>query len=295
MYKLMIKTHNVTGLKYLCITKRIDHCVYTGSGSLWKKHLDEYGNDFSTEVIFRSDDYGSFVEKCLYYSELYDIVSSDDWANRVPESGYNNNDGKPNVVLFWESASEDEKLEIIARRSVAIKKNHWTRVRDINEIDEIKSKLSKKSSTWWKSKSPSEKAKLLESLWEGRRDFYDAKDDRYDKWKSDLSESIRSYHMTVDKSIISERNRQARLNTSDESKAERKKKIQEVYKSGKHDALFERYSIERRGKNNPAAVRVSIDGVVYGTIKEAVESVGVARSTVDRRLKSNKWKTWYKL
>ena len=33
-YKLMIKQHNITGLKYLCITKKDDYVKYTGSGSL---------------------------------------------------------------------------------------------------------------------------------------------------------------------------------------------------------------------------------------------------------------------
>lgn len=31
-YKLMIKTHNVTGKKYLCITRRDDYISYKGSG-----------------------------------------------------------------------------------------------------------------------------------------------------------------------------------------------------------------------------------------------------------------------
>lgn len=35
-YKLMIKTHNKTNLKYLCITKRDDWKGYTGSGGIWK-------------------------------------------------------------------------------------------------------------------------------------------------------------------------------------------------------------------------------------------------------------------
>ena len=73
-YKLMIKTHNLTGLKYLCITKRANWQDYLGSGTRWNRHLKKHGNDISTELLFESDDYSTFVEVCYYYSDLFDVA-----------------------------------------------------------------------------------------------------------------------------------------------------------------------------------------------------------------------------
>jgi hypothetical protein len=90
MYYLLIKTHNKTGLKYLCkhTTESIDGCYkYPGSGKYWKLHLKKHGKDLSTEILFETDNLDKFEEKGLYYSDLYNIVKSDNWANLVPENG----------------------------------------------------------------------------------------------------------------------------------------------------------------------------------------------------------------
>lgn len=49
--------------------------------------------------------------------------------------------------------------------------------------------------------------------------------------------------------------------------------------------------------NNPKAQKVSIEGVVYNTIKEAVDSLNISRSTIKYRLnnKKEKFKNWFKL
>ena len=47
-YKLMIKTHNVTGKKYLCMTTKADPYKYNGSGVYWKNHIKKYGKDITT-------------------------------------------------------------------------------------------------------------------------------------------------------------------------------------------------------------------------------------------------------
>ena len=35
MYRLLLKTHNQTGLKYLCKTENEDYINYPGSGKYW--------------------------------------------------------------------------------------------------------------------------------------------------------------------------------------------------------------------------------------------------------------------
>ena len=114
-YKLMIKTHDITKLKYLCITSRDDYLSYPGSGTYWKNHISKHGNSISTELLYETEDYEDFLIYCLYYSSILNVALSEEFANMVPETGYNNNDGKPNIVLFWEYASEEVKNEIIKK------------------------------------------------------------------------------------------------------------------------------------------------------------------------------------
>jgi len=54
------------------------------------------------------------------------------------------------------------------------------------------------------------------------------------------------------------------------AKRKRKRKIQDVYKSGKHDHIFERYSEERQGLNNPNAKITMWMGKQY-TMKQFME------------------------
>jgi len=88
-HKLMIKSHNVTGLKYLCYTKTkgLLYDNYKGSGVLWKRHLAKHGNDISTELIFETVDYNDFKIEAIRQSLFFDIVNSDDWANLKLEEG----------------------------------------------------------------------------------------------------------------------------------------------------------------------------------------------------------------
>ncbi len=86
-YKLMIKTHQITGLKYLCVTTRNNYHEYSGSGKAWKDHLIKNGRKWNTELIFESDDIIEFSRMCLEKSLEYNIVGSTDWANIILEHG----------------------------------------------------------------------------------------------------------------------------------------------------------------------------------------------------------------
>ena len=105
MIYLYIKTHNKTGLKYLGKTTAKDPQNYRGSGKRWKNHINKYGYDVTTEIIFQTEDLQELIEKGLYYSELYDVVKSDSWANLKEERG----DGG------WEFVNSDE--QVLALRS----------------------------------------------------------------------------------------------------------------------------------------------------------------------------------
>lgn len=97
MIHLYVKTHNVTGLKYLGKTVSQNPEEYQGSGIRWKNHIKKHGYDVSTEILLSSEDPEVIRDRGLYYSELWNVVKSPEWANLKEESGdggwdYINND-----------------------------------------------------------------------------------------------------------------------------------------------------------------------------------------------------------
>jgi len=84
---LYVKTHNKTGKKYLGQTASEDPYTYPGSGVYWKLHLEKHGNDVTTEIIRECQNKEEVKEWGLYYSKLWNVVESDDWANLKEEQG----------------------------------------------------------------------------------------------------------------------------------------------------------------------------------------------------------------
>jgi hypothetical protein len=86
MYYLYLKTHNITGLKYLGKTVQNPH-EYSGSGKHWFRHLKKYGNDVSTEILAECETIEEFRIIATEYSDKLNIVESKEFANLVPETG----------------------------------------------------------------------------------------------------------------------------------------------------------------------------------------------------------------
>ncbi len=86
MFYLYIKTHNVTGRKYLGYTSK-DPLKYNGSGTLWKLHLRKHGNDVTTEILAECKNKNDIRRLGEYYSDLYNVVEDDNWSNLKPETG----------------------------------------------------------------------------------------------------------------------------------------------------------------------------------------------------------------
>jgi hypothetical protein len=80
------KTHNITGLKYLGKTTQ-DPFKYKGSGTYWSNHINKHGYDVTTEVLKECQSVDELKEWGIYYSDLWNIVESKEWANIRPESG----------------------------------------------------------------------------------------------------------------------------------------------------------------------------------------------------------------
>ena len=90
---LYVKTHKVTGLKYLGKTISSDPYKYPGSGIYWSRHLEEHGYDIETEILHECQTNEELRELGRYYSNLWDVVNAVDehgrkiWANLKPEEG----------------------------------------------------------------------------------------------------------------------------------------------------------------------------------------------------------------
>lgn len=153
MIYLYLKTHNTTGLKYLGKTVR-DPFKYKGSGSYWKHHIRKYGYDVTTEILFQTEDKEEFKEKGLYYSKLWNVVESKEFANLVYEQGEGGIAGasrpewvrkKISKAHQGKKASKETKL-ILSEAHKGIKHSKETRKKmsksHSNISDETRKKLS---------------------------------------------------------------------------------------------------------------------------------------------------------
>ena len=89
---LMVKTHTITGLKYLCkrVTTSDSKAIsYKGSGTRWNNHLKVHGKHINTKIIVKCelDKIEEFSKLCIEHSNKFNIVKSDEWANLIIETG----------------------------------------------------------------------------------------------------------------------------------------------------------------------------------------------------------------
>jgi hypothetical protein len=116
IYYLMVKTHNITGLKYLCQTRKKDPYRYLGSGIEWATHLRKFGKTVTTEVIFQTTDKQQLNDLGRYYSQLWRVVDAMDdfgnkiWANLIPETG-----GGPGVANPTPEINYKRSLKLLGR------------------------------------------------------------------------------------------------------------------------------------------------------------------------------------
>lgn len=85
----MIKRHTITGLKYFCKSTKQNYLKYLGSGVYWKSHLKIHGpeyvvTDWVSEVFYDEEQIKEFA---ILFSEFFNIVISDEWANLKIEDG----------------------------------------------------------------------------------------------------------------------------------------------------------------------------------------------------------------
>lgn len=107
---LIIKKHNVTGLKYFCKTINKDPIKYKGSGTVWRRHLKTHGTDISTIWCQLFTDKEELQKYAVQFSTDNDIVNSRDssgnkiWANLIIENGM---DGGGNAGMQMSTDQKD--------------------------------------------------------------------------------------------------------------------------------------------------------------------------------------------
>jgi hypothetical protein len=107
------------GLNYLGITHK-DPFKYRGSGVYWRKHLKSHNfklDDIETIILFETNDYKELCEKGKYYSKLYDVVNSEDWANLIPETGENSVLGMKHSEETKKKMSESRKGKLVGEKN----------------------------------------------------------------------------------------------------------------------------------------------------------------------------------
>ena len=133
---LYVKTHNKTGLKYLGKTINKDPHKYPGSGTVWRRHLDKHGYDYTTEILLETDSKEELIEKGIYYSNLWNVVESKEWANLKPESG---DGGDMSDVPSWHEAMKKKEKLIGEKNPMYGKPSYYKKTE--KEIEEWKQKI----------------------------------------------------------------------------------------------------------------------------------------------------------
>jgi hypothetical protein len=84
---LYVKKHSITGLLYFGKSTLVDPTNYTGSGKYWTNHLNVHGKYIDTVWCELFLDYDSLVDFAELFSNFFNIVKSDNWANLKAENG----------------------------------------------------------------------------------------------------------------------------------------------------------------------------------------------------------------
>jgi len=150
---LYLKQHNTTGLKYLGQTIR-DPFVYKGSGTRWINHIKKHGYDVTTIVLYETPYMEEIREMGLYYSDLWNIVKSKEFANLIQERGEGvrsteETKAKIRAALKGRTLSDEHKAKISASKkgkthTIESKKKMSNKLRGKTLSDEHKAKIAAK-------------------------------------------------------------------------------------------------------------------------------------------------------
>ena len=109
---LYIKKHNISGMLYFGRTVKKNIEKYKGSGKYWKLHIDKHGkNDITTLWCEKFNNEEDLVEFAIFFSEEFNIVNSDKWANLKEENGLHNSNTRPKERNYKHSLETINKIK----------------------------------------------------------------------------------------------------------------------------------------------------------------------------------------
>lgn len=143
---LIIKTHNITKLKYLCYHfGSYSSCyIYSGSGKYWKQHIKKYGKNISTEILGEYTSIEDAKTNGLYYSKLYNVVDSKDFANLIVEDASHN----------FNHLTKEQRNKSLENREKRRKEHGFTELEILNHerFRNLKWKLTENRSNHYKNR-----------------------------------------------------------------------------------------------------------------------------------------------
>lgn len=253
MYRLLLKTHNKTGMKYLCVTCKENYEKYRGSGVYWLKHLKKHGYDISTTIIHESKHRDQdFIDFCIETSKRLNVVESEEFANLMHECA--------NSSIHGKSTPE----EIRQKMSLSQRKiwNSDGVEEDLPRTIELKKKVSESSSKFWSSEEGNKlRVRHHDRMKNMNEDVRKKLSEMMIMRWEDMSDDERKQHGNK----ITE----GRLAMSEDAKRRRSEKVLESFKTSEARKEFEeRIKIERLGGGNPASKSVHWDGLIFASCKE---------------------------
>jgi len=78
------------GLFYLGKTESENPLLYKGGGTRWNNYIKKYNfkiEDIETWVLHKTSDKEDLRNMGIYYSNLFNVVENNNWANLKPETG----------------------------------------------------------------------------------------------------------------------------------------------------------------------------------------------------------------
>ncbi len=171
---LYLKTHNKTGLKYLGKTIRNPY-TYNGSGKYWLRHIEKHGCDITTEVLLETTDPKEIKKAGILYSEKWDIVNSDQFANLMVETGTGGHN--PNAY------TEEARNKLLR----TISSEEWRET--VGKEASNKMKLTRNNPEWIESIGKESHQRLMVK----RKETMDSEkwqEEKASVWKENLSKSV---------------------------------------------------------------------------------------------------------
>lgn len=251
---------------------------YVGSGTIIKKAVAKHGiGNFKKEIIefYESSD-DAYEAEYLLITE--DILKSDLYYNVVP-GGKGFSSGERHTLYGQVLVEKDSQKFYVSKRDYTSGKYKY-HLSGRNHNDESKEKMRKPKSDTHK-----------ENISKGRNGIIFTNEHKENISLSKQNGKSSFYNSVVVKCLDGTNKI---ISVDEYNKGGYTHVLKGIVKS---DKFKENLSNTRNGKDNPAAVKVSIYGIVYNTRNSAADALNVTPTTIRNRCLSQKdeWNDWFYL